>query len=72
MTNHILVCGLNGSGKSTFAKALAERLDYTFKDIENYYFPNLCAGYPYTDPQSRDFTAAQAVNLFFTHTVYSG
>ena len=54
MKNHLLVCGLNGSGKSTFGRALAERLNYTFKDIEYYYFPNHCAEDPYTDPRSRE------------------
>ena len=27
MKNHILVCGLNGSGKSTFGKALAKEIN---------------------------------------------
>ncbi|MBQ9552663.1 MAG: AAA family ATPase [Clostridia bacterium] len=35
MKNHVLVCGLNGSGKSTFAKALAESLGAAFKDMED-------------------------------------
>ena len=34
----ILVCGLNGVGKSTMAKALAERLNLRFVDIEDIYF----------------------------------
>ncbi len=29
MSNGILVCGLNGVGKSTLAKALAEELNYS-------------------------------------------
>ena len=31
----ILICGLNGVGKSTLGKALAEKLNYHFIDIEN-------------------------------------
>ncbi len=38
--NIILVCGLNGVGKSTFAKALAKELGYRFVDIEDVYFSN--------------------------------
>ena len=38
MGNVILVCGLNGAGKSTMAKALAERLYFRFVDIEDIYF----------------------------------
>lgn len=70
MKRHVLVCGLNGSGKSTFAKALAERLDYTFKDIEDYYFPNRCAEDPYADPQSReDVSAALLCDLQSSDTI---
>lgn len=36
----IIVCGLNGSGKSTFGKILAEKINADFYDIENYYFQN--------------------------------
>ncbi len=53
--NIILVCGLNGVGKSTFANALAKELRYRFVDIENVYFskqdnPN----YPYEKSRSYD------------------
>ncbi len=53
--NVILVCGLNGVGKSTFAKALAKELGYRFIDIEDVYFakednPN----YPYEKSRSYD------------------
>ena len=48
MSGGILVCGLNGSGKSTFGQALAKKLNYHFIDIEDLYFekkrrePSLC------------------------------
>jgi len=35
----ILVMGLNGCGKSTLGRALAERLGFRFMDAEDYYFP---------------------------------
>ena len=38
MSGGILVCGLNGSGKSTFGQALAKKLNYHFIDIEDLYF----------------------------------
>lgn len=39
MPNVIIVCGLNGVGKSTLAKAIAKEIDYQFIDIEDIYFP---------------------------------
>lgn len=48
----IIVCGLNGSGKSTFGKALAEALNYRFLDVEDYYFPNKQNNYKYENPRS--------------------
>ncbi|MBR2248380.1 MAG: hypothetical protein IJ880_15380, partial [Bacilli bacterium] len=41
MTMRIIICGLNGAGKSTLGKALAGRLNYEFRDIEDYYFPKI-------------------------------
>lgn len=35
----IMICGLNGAGKSTLGKALADKTGWTFKDVEDYYFP---------------------------------
>ena len=34
----LIVCGLNGAGKSTFGRALSKALGYKFADIEDYYF----------------------------------
>lgn len=48
----ILVCGLNGSGKSTFGKALAEKLGYHFIDNEDLYFPKSNPNYIYAIPRS--------------------
>ncbi|MDE5605003.1 MAG: AAA family ATPase, partial [Eubacterium sp.] len=38
MGTGILICGLNGTGKSTLGKALAEKLGYYFIDSEDLYF----------------------------------
>ena len=50
----ILVCGLNGCGKSTLGRALAERLGYRFIDNEDLYFPKTDAGYLYASPRSKE------------------
>ena len=49
----ILVMGLNGCGKSTLGRALADKLGYRFMDAEDYYFP---AGQdnPYAVSRSRE------------------
>ena len=49
----ILICGLNGVGKSTVGKALAVRLSYQFIDNEDLYFPKDDPDYKYNDPRSK-------------------
>lgn len=49
----IIVCGLNGTGKSTLGKVLAEKLDFYFIDIEDLYFPKTDSNYMYTSPRTR-------------------
>lgn len=39
MGNKVIICGGNGAGKSTLGKRLAQELSWTFRDIEDYYFP---------------------------------
>ena len=51
MKNVIIVCGLNGAGKSTLGKALAEKLNYSFIDIEDIYFPKDNPEYMYLNPR---------------------
>ena len=62
MKNHILICGLNGSGKSTFGKALAKEINAAFKDIEDYYFPHRRAVDAYTDPRSHEEVSELLLN----------
>ena len=50
----ILICGLNGVGKSTLGKMLAERIGYLFIDNEDLYFPKADAAYPFSGPRSKD------------------
>ena len=54
MCNRIIVCGGNGAGKSTLGKQLAQKLNYKFMDIEDYYFPKTDANYIYSTARSRE------------------
>lgn len=53
MGTGILICGLNGCGKSTLGEALAERMGYTWIDMEDCYFPKTDSRYPYAAPRSQ-------------------
>ena len=50
----ILICGLNGCGKSTLGRMLADRLSYTFIDNEDLYFPKTDNVYQFADPRSKE------------------
>lgn len=54
MSNRIIVCGGNGAGKSTLGKRLAAELGWTFKDIEEYYFPVSDMSYNYTHARTKE------------------
>ncbi len=56
----ILVCGLNGAGKTTFGRALAEKINYRFIDIEDLYFPDGC---DYANPRSSDEARSALLDL---------
>lgn len=49
----IVVCGLNGCGKSTLGKALARQLGLHFIDAEDLYFTRKSINEPYKNPHSR-------------------
>ena len=50
----ILICGLNGVGKSTIGRKLAERLSYQFIDNEDLYFTKENKSYAYSNPRSKE------------------
>ena len=50
----ILVCGLNGAGKSTVGRTLADRLGYRFIDNEDLYFPKAGSSYEFSNPRSKE------------------
>ena len=47
-----MICGLNGCGKSTLGRAVAEELGYKRMDVEDYYF--LPSPVPYSVSRTRD------------------
>ncbi len=50
----ILICGLNGTGKSTLGKVLAEKLHFYFIDDEDLYFPKTNPDYIYASPRTQE------------------
>ena len=50
----ILICGMNGTGKSTLGRMLARRLNCEFIDNEDLYFAKEDAAYPFANPRSRE------------------
>ena len=63
----ILVCGLNGTGKSTLGKALAERLHFHFIDNEDLYFPKIDPAYIYAAPRTREEVEKLLLNEIEKH-----
>ncbi len=62
MGTGILICGLNGAGKSTVGKALAEKLHFYFIDNENLYFPKTDPNNMYASPRTHE----EAEKLLFS------
>ena len=50
----ILICGLNGSGKSTVGRTLAQRIGCRFIDVEDLYFRDAALDHIYDDPRSKE------------------
>lgn len=63
----IVICGLNGTGKSTLGKALAEKLHFHFIDIEDLYFPKTNANYIYASPRTREDVVERLLYEIQTH-----
>lgn len=54
MGTGIIVCGLNGCGKSTLVKELAKELQFHFIDNEDLYFSRTDPDYIYASPRTRE------------------
>ena len=52
MGTGIIICGLNGTGKSTLGMALAKELKFHFIDNEDLFFPKKNPKYMYASPRS--------------------
>lgn len=63
----IIVCGLNGTGKSTLGKALAEKLHFYFIDNEDLYFPKIDPAYIYATPRTREEVEKLLLNAIEKH-----
>ena len=50
----ILICGLNGTGKSTLGRLLADRMEYEFIDNEDLFFPKADSSYTFSNPRSKE------------------
>ena len=48
----ILICGMNGTGKSTLGRVLARRLNFEFINDEDLFFAKEDAAYPFANPRS--------------------
>ena len=54
MGTGILLCGLNGAGKNTLGKALADKLSFHYIDNEELYFPKNDPAYLYAVQRDRE------------------
>jgi len=50
----ILICGLNGTGKSTLGRMLADRMEYEFIDNEDLFFPKEDPAYAFSGPRNEE------------------
>ncbi len=67
MGTGIVICGLNGCGKSTLGKALAQQMGFHFIDIEDLYFTRASIDEPYASPRPRTEVAALLMREVIEH-----
>ncbi len=67
MGTGIIICGLNGTGKSTLGKALAGKLNFYFIDNEDLYFPKIDPTYIYAAPRTHEEAEKLLLNEIEKH-----
>ena len=70
MGTGIMVCGLNGSGKSTFGKALAKAIGFHFIDAEDIYFPHREGNSAYLAPRSGEEAKSLLLHMLHQHQAF--
>ena len=72
MLNGIIIMGLNGSGKSTICRQLADLLNYRPMDVEDHYF--LDSDIPYTKSRTQEEVRQlmlQDINIYHNYVLSS-
>lgn len=67
MGTGIQICGLNGCGKSTLGRALADKIGFHFIDNETLYFTRSQTNEPYTNPRSQEEVEKLLINEVYEH-----
>lgn len=68
MPNGIIITGLNGCGKSTVCRLLAEKLDYFAMDVEDYFF--IKSDIPYSKFRTHEQTRKLMLEDILKHKNY--
>jgi len=65
LKHKIIICGGNGAGKSTLGRALTDKTGWTFRDIEDYYFPKTDPDYIYAVQRTEEEVDIRIINIIW-------